>query len=99
MTEVTEPPSPESPANQPLAEQLARTEADVHALAEQLGAVRPGEASVYSMRRAMTTFAVVAGLAALVGWFLWSHWHSLLVALAPLIWIFGSAWRHHRRQR
>jgi hypothetical protein len=41
-----------------------------------------------SVRRARITFFVVVAIAALVGWFLWEHWHSLLVATAPLIWIF-----------
>jgi hypothetical protein len=30
----------------------------------------------------------------------WSHWHSLLVALAPLVWIFWRGWRYqHARSR
>lgn len=51
------------------------------------------------MRRAWLTFSFVAGLAALVSWVVWSHWHSLLVAFLPLVWIFGHGWRAQRRRR
>ena len=96
---MTEPPVPQESDNQELAEGLAKAGADLRALGEQLGAVAPGEAKVYSIRRARITLLVAAALATLVGWLLWSHWHAFWVFLAPLIWIFGSAWRHQRRLR
>jgi len=96
---VTEPPAPETPDDQTLADQLTRTSADIRALGEQLGAVQPGEPPVYSLRRARITLVVIAVLATLVGWLLWSHWHALWVFVAPLVWIFVSGWRHQRRLR
>ena len=96
---VANPPVPDESDKQALAEQLARTGADVRALGEQLGAIAPGEAKEYSLRRARITLVGVAALAVLIGWLLWSHWHALWVFLAPLVWIFVSGWRHQRRLR
>jgi hypothetical protein len=93
---MTEQPPSQTPESEQLAQQLARTAADLRTLAEQLGAIPPGPAKVYSLRRARVTFAVVVAVASLAGWFIWSHWHSLWVALAPLVWIFGHGWRLHR---
>lgn len=95
---MTETP-PTDASNQELGQQLERTAADLRVLGEQLGAVPPGGSKVYSVQRARLTFAIVVAFAALVGWFAWSHWHSLLVALAPLVWIFGRGWRMQRRRR
>ena len=96
---MAEPSSSEPADSQALAQQLERTEADLRALGEQLGAVPPGGGKAYSVRRARVTLAIVAALAALVGWFAWTHWHSLLVAFAPLVWIFWRGWRYHARSR
>ena len=52
---VANPPVPDESDKQALAEQLARTGADVRALGEQLGAIAPGEAKEYSLRRARIT--------------------------------------------
>jgi len=87
------------PDYQTPAEQLTRMNADLRALGERLGAVPPGEPTVYSLRRARITLVVSAVLATLVGWILWSHWHALWILLAPLVWIFVSGWRHQRRLR
>jgi hypothetical protein len=95
---VAEPPIPEE-SDKALGEQLARTGADIRALGEQLGAIAPGEAKEYSLRRARITLVVVVAVATFVGWLLWSHWHALWVFLAPLVWIFVSGWRHQRRLR
>jgi len=93
---MTEPPSSDSQA---VAEQLAKTAADLRVLGEQIGAVPPGTQKEYSVQRARVTFAIVVGLAALVGWVVWSRWHSLWVAVAPLVWIFWRGWRFQRLAR
>jgi Flp pilus assembly protein TadB len=84
---------------QQLAEQLAKTTADLQTLGEQFGALGPTWPKVISLRRARITFVFVLLAAALVGWLIWEHWHSLLVAFAPLIWIFGHGFRWHRNSR
>ena len=96
---VKEPPSTEPSDNEPLAEQLERTAADLRLLGEHVGAVPAGSGKTYSIRRARVTFAIVVALAVLIGWLMWSHWHSLWVALAPLVWIFWRGWRFQRRTR
>ena|SRR5215470_3989283 len=77
--------------------QLDKTAADLRTLAEQLGAIPDGSPRAISPRRAKITFAVVVALAVLGSWFVWAHWHSLLAAAAPLIWIFVHAWRWRSR--
>jgi len=78
--------------------QLETTAGDLRALAEQVGAIPPGTAPrTISPRRAQVTFAAVVTLAALAGWFVWEHWHSLLAATAPLIWVAAHGWRLRRR--
>jgi Flp pilus assembly protein TadB len=88
-----------TPAKPPaIAEQLEKTEADLRTLAESLGAIPSGSTpKTISPRTARITFLVLAGFAALVAWFIWDHWHSLLAATAPIIWIFVSGWRWRRR--
>lgn len=95
---MTEPPSREASDLQPVAQELAKTAADIRVLGEQLGAVPPGEPKVYSLQRAWLTFAVVIVAAVLVGWLIWSHGHALLGLLLPLVWIFAHAWRFRLRQ-
>ena len=96
---MVDPPTTESSDSQAVAQQLAETAADLRALGEQIGAIPPGTQKEYSVRRAKVTFAIVVALAVLVGWFVWSHWHSLWVAFAPLVWIFWRGWRFQRRTR
>jgi hypothetical protein len=91
--------APGGPEPARIEEQLARTAEDLHALAEAIGAVPPGEVKSMSLRTARITFAAVVVVAALVSFWLWSHWHSVLLTLAPLIWIFESARRWHKRTR
>jgi hypothetical protein len=92
-----DPPGEAQPAD--IAQQLERTTADLRTLAEQLGAIPPGSATkVVSQRQATITFVAVVALAALAAWFIWDHWHSLLAATAPIIWVFVHGWRHRRRQ-
>jgi hypothetical protein len=80
-------------------EQLVRTAEDLRALAEAIGAVPPGEPKMMSLRTArITVLAVVVG-AGLASYWLWSQWHSVLFALAPLIWIFESGRRWRKRTR
>ena len=85
------------PPTQPdlIGSQLEKTAADLRTLAEQLGAIPPG--SQTPPRNAVPAFLVVLALAALASWYLWSHWHSLLGAVAPLVWIFAAGWRWRRR--
>ena len=94
---MTEPPPSAKPQPADIARQLDKTAADLRTLAEQLGAVRPGSSKPVSPRRATMTFVTVVVLAILAAWFIWDHWHSLLAATAPLIWIFGHGWRWRRR--
>ena len=94
---MAEPPPSPKPPPEDIARQLDRTAADLRTLAEQLGAVRPGAPATVSRQRAAVTFAVVVVLAMLAAWFIWDHWHSLLAATAPLIWILGHGRRLHRR--
>ena len=91
-------PKPDPP-QQRLAEQLAKTTADLQTVGEQLGAPGPTGPKIISVRRARVTFVFVLLAAALVGWLVWEHWHSLLVAFAPLIWIFGHGFRWRRNAR
>jgi hypothetical protein len=91
------PPGQASPTE--VGRQLEKTAADLRTLAEQLGAIAPGPAKPISQRRATITFVAVVGLAALAAWFIWDHWHSILAATAPLIWIFAHGWRHTRKAR
>jgi hypothetical protein len=97
---VTEPP-PTRPEGEPpgLAEQLARTAADLRVLGEQLGAIPHAEPKTMTLRRARITFAFVVAIAALIGWFVWANWHSLLAAFAPLIWVAGHGYRMRRSTR
>jgi hypothetical protein len=93
---------PESPSTVPpddhdLAQELERSAADLHALAEQIGAVPVGSLKTYSVGRARITFAILVAVAGLVAWVVWSHWHSLWAGLAPLVWIFWRGWRFQRR--
>jgi hypothetical protein len=97
---VTEPPPAKSEAQPPgLAEQLTRTTGDLRVLGEQLGAIPHAEPKTMTPRRARVTFAFVVAIAALVGWFVWVHWHSLLAAFAPLIWVAGHGYRMRRSAR
>jgi hypothetical protein len=81
-----------------IAQQLERTAGDLRTLAEQLGAIPPGSAArTVSSRQATITFVAVVALAALAAWFIWDHWHSLIAATAPLIWILAHGWRWRRR--
>jgi hypothetical protein len=80
-------------------EQLARTTEDLHALAEAIGAVPPGEPKVMSLRTARITLVAVVAGAGLASYWLWSHWHSVLLTLVPLIWIFASGRRWRKRAR
>jgi len=91
--------SPPSPKPQPedIAAQLERTAADLRTLGEQLGAVQPGGSAPMTRRRATVMFTVTVAVALLVAWFIWTHWHSVLAAAAPLLWIFGHGWRWRRR--
>jgi hypothetical protein len=91
--------SPRQASPTEVARQLDKTAADLRTLAEQLGAIPPGPAKPVSQRRATITFVAVIALAALTAWFIWDHWHSILAATAPLIWIFVHGWRHSRRRR
>ena len=59
----------------------------------------PGEPKVVSPRAAKITFLIVLAIAALGSWWVWLHWHSLLVVLAPLLWIFESGRRWRKRNR
>jgi hypothetical protein len=93
-----QPPAAKPPAEE-MAAQLAKTEADLRTLGEQLGAIPHSPAKAMSQRRARGTFLVVVAIATLVAWFLWGHWHSVLVATLPLLWIFHSGWRWHRNTR
>jgi len=83
-----------------IASQLEKTEADLRVLAEQLGAIPPGsQARTVSPRQATFVFAVAIAVAGLAAWLIWSHWHSVFAATAPLIWIFAHGWRRHRRSQ
>jgi hypothetical protein len=89
---VDEPPPP------PISEQLAKTASDLRALGEELGAIPAGSRpKTVSPATARITFLAVVAVAALASWFIWNHWHSLLAAVAPIIWIFVRGWRWHRR--
>jgi hypothetical protein len=80
-------------------EQLARTAEDLHALAEAIGAVPPGEPKVMSLRTARITLVAVAVGAGLASYWLWNHWHSVLLTLAPVVFIFASGRRWRKRAR
>jgi Flp pilus assembly protein TadB len=92
------PPQSDRQAEQ-LAEQFARTAADLRTLGEELGAIAHSEPKMVSLRRARFTFLVAVAVAALVGWLVWAHWHSLLAAFAPLIWVAGHGFRLRRTGR
>src|SRR6185436_10424897 len=99
MDWMAEPPNVAKPQDEAIAEQLAKTAADLRTLGEQLGAISHTAPKEISLRRAKVTFLVAVASAALVGWFLWDHWHSLVVAFAPLIWIVGHSLRWRRSVR
>jgi len=96
---MAEPPHVAKPQEDPIAEQLAKTAADLRTLGEQLGAISHTAPKEISPRRAKITFLFVVAFAALIAWFLWDHWHSLVVAFAPLIWIIGHSLRWRRSVR
>jgi hypothetical protein len=89
-------PPPARPRAEEIEEQLAKTVADLQTLGEQLGVTPRSSPRVISLQRARVTFLIVVALAALIGWLLWEHWHSLPVATAPLIWIIGHSLRWRR---
>ena len=97
MNGMADDPPPRQASPSEVGRQLEKTAADLRTLAEQLGAIPPGPAKQISQRRATITFVAVIALAALTAWFIWDHWHSLLAATAPLIWIFVHGWRWRRR--
>jgi hypothetical protein len=83
-----------------IASQLEKTEADLRVLAEQLGAIPPGsKARTVTPGQATVVFVAVVVAAGLAAWVIWSHWHSLFGAAAPLIWIFAHGWRRYRRSQ
>ena len=95
---MDEKPSPPHARPDQIASQLEKTAADLKVLGEQLGAIPPGSAAkAESQRQATFAFVGVVAVAGLAGWFIWDHWHSLLAATAPLIWIFAHGWRWRRR--
>jgi hypothetical protein len=95
---VGEKPPPGDPIPDEIAPQLAKTAADLRALGEQLGAIPPGSAApTVSQRQAKLVFVGVVAVAGLAAWFIWGHWHSVIAATAPLIWIFAHGWRWRRR--
>jgi hypothetical protein len=95
---VDEKPSPIPAKPDEIASQLEKTATDLKVLGEQLGAIPPGSSPrIVSQRQATIVFAGVVAVAALVAWFIWDHWHSVLAAIAPLIWIFVHGWRWRRR--
>ena len=98
---MAEPPNTAKPQTDEIAAQLTKTAADLRTLGEQLGAISHTAPKEISPRRAKVTFLLVVAFSALIGWFLWDHWHSLVVAFAPLIWIVGHSlrWRRSARSR
>jgi hypothetical protein len=91
---MAETPPPSDPPE--ISAQLEKTAADLRTLAEELGAIPVGSKPI-SPRTARLTLVAVVCLAGLVSWFIWNHWHSLLAATAPVIWIFVHGWRWRRR--
>jgi Flp pilus assembly protein TadB len=96
---MAEPTPVAKPSTEEVAEQLAKTTADLRTLGEQLGAIPHASSRVMTLRRARIIFLLVVVVAMLVGWFLWEQWHSLLAAFAPLVWIVGHSLRWRRRRR
>jgi hypothetical protein len=97
---VDEKPSPIHAKPDEIASQLEKTAADLRVLGEQVGAIPPGSsAKAVSQRQATIVFVGVVVVAGLVAWFIWDHWHSLLAATAPLVWIFAHGWRWRRRNQ
>ena len=81
-----------------IAKQLDKTAEELRTLGEQLGAIEHTQPKEMTLRRARITSLVVVTVALLIAWLIWSHWHSLLAATAPLIWIFWHARRLHQRR-
>jgi hypothetical protein len=97
MADIPGPTDGQQPA--PSDAQLARTAEELRALAERIGAVPPGKPRVMSLRTARITFVAVVTAAGLASYWLWNHWHSVLLTLAPLIWILESGRRWRKRGR
>jgi len=97
MPRVPDDGAPESELASFFAKPIDEQAAELRALAEEVGALRPPRPPrPFSPIRTLVEAFVLTSLAIFVGWLLWLHWHSLLAGFLPLVLVAGRAFRWRR---
>lgn len=89
-----EPEQPQSDLERFFSKPLEEQAAELRSLAERIGALPPPRPPrAFSPLRTFVEAFVLTGLALVLAWFLWHHWHSVLAATLPLVIVVARAFR------